>query len=85
MAGKFLDPVDALNRDLSIGRQRDALRKVDIPALAKAACREPDINDPVPHYRSVETCEALLLAVLPKPAARKESRLIPVAGLRRSD
>lgn len=72
LAEKFLDSVDALNRDLGIPRQLDALRKADIPALAKAACREADINYPVPHYMSAETCEALLRAVLPSPAARKK-------------
>ena len=77
LAEKFLDSVDALNRDLGIPRQLDALRKGDIPALAKAACREADLNYPVPHYMSVETCEALLRAVLPKPAARKSKASQP--------
>lgn len=71
LAAKFLDSVELLNRDLGIARQLDALRKVDIPELAKAACREADTNYPVPAYMSVETCAALLRAVLPKPASRK--------------
>lgn len=72
LAHKFLASVDALNRDLGMPRQLDTLRKADIPTLARAACREADTNYPVPRYMSVESCEALLRAVLPKPAARKK-------------
>jgi hypothetical protein len=46
------------------------LREQDIPALAKAACREADINYPVPRAMSQQDCEALLREVLP-PVARK--------------
>jgi alcohol dehydrogenase len=72
LAGKFLDSVEVLSRDLGIPRQLDALRKADIAELASAACREADTNYPVPRYMSVATCEALLRAVLPKPATRKK-------------
>lgn len=71
LAQKFLDSIDALNRDLGIPRQLAALRKADIPELAKAACREADTNYPVPRYMSVEICEALMRAVLPKTTSRK--------------
>ncbi|WP_296480418.1 iron-containing alcohol dehydrogenase [Rhodoferax sp.] len=77
LAQKFLASIDALSRDLDIPRQLNQLRKADIPALARAACREADINYPVPRYMSVESCEALLRAVLPKPAARKKSKMRP--------
>ncbi|MDO8447843.1 MAG: iron-containing alcohol dehydrogenase [Rhodoferax sp.] len=73
LAQKFLESIDALSRDLGIPRQLDALRKADIPALAKAACWEADTNYPVPRYMSVETCEELIRAVLPKAASRKKS------------
>lgn len=69
LAQKFLDSVEALNRDLGIPRQLDALRKADIPALAKAACREAQTNYPVPRYMSVERCEELIRQVLPQPAS----------------
>lgn len=72
LAQKFLASVDALNHDLGIPRQLKALRKADIPALARAACREADINYPVPRYMSVESCAALIRAVLPKTAARSK-------------
>ncbi len=72
LAKKFLDSVDALNRELGIPRQLDALREADIPELAKAACWEADTNYPVPRYMSPETCEGLLRQVLPKPAPRRK-------------
>ena len=72
LAQEFLASVDALNHDLGIPRQLNALRKADIPALARAACREADTNYPVPRYMSVESCAALIRAVLPKSAARNK-------------
>ncbi len=70
LAKKFLASVEALNRDLGIPRHLDALREADIPALAKAACREADTNYPVPRYMSEETCEDLLRQLLPGKAGR---------------
>ena len=70
LAQKFLDSVEALNRDLGIPRQLDALREADIPELAKAACWEADTNYPVPRYMSPETCAELLRQILPKAKAR---------------
>ena len=71
LAKKFIESVEALNRDLRIPGQLDALREADIPALAKAACREADANYPVPRYMSPAQCEAILRQVLPKAPARK--------------
>ncbi len=74
LAGKFLDSIDALNERLKIPRHLDALREGDIPALAKAACREADTNYPVPRTMSQQDCEALLRRVLPAaPQARNAS------------
>ncbi|MGB2818886.1 MAG: iron-containing alcohol dehydrogenase, partial [Burkholderiaceae bacterium] len=70
LAGKFLDSVDALGRTVGIPRTLEALREADIPALAKAACREADANYPVPRVMLQADCEALLRNVLPMPAAR---------------
>ena len=72
-AKKFLDSVDALNRDLGIPPWLDALREEDIPELARAACWEADTNYPVPKYMSPETCADLLRRVLPekKPRGRR--------------
>ncbi len=71
LAKKFLDSVEALNRDLGIPRHLDALREEDIPELAKAACWEADTNYPVPRYMSPETCETLLRQILPAGTRRK--------------
>jgi alcohol dehydrogenase len=72
LARKFLDSIEALNRDLGIPRQLDALREADIPELAKAACWEADTNYPVPRYMSPETCAELIREVLPKATPRKK-------------
>jgi len=72
LAKKFLASVEALNRDLGIPRQLEALREQDIPALAKAACWEADTSYPVPRYMSPETCAELIRQVLPKPDRRRK-------------
>jgi alcohol dehydrogenase class IV len=71
LAKKFVNSVEALNRDLGIPLYLDALRAEDIPALAKAACWEADTNYPVPRYMSPKICEGILRQVLPKRAPRK--------------
>jgi hypothetical protein len=63
-AARFLDAVEALNARLGIPRHLAALREADIPALARAACREADTNYPVPRYMSQAVCEGVLRAVL---------------------
>ncbi len=73
LARKFLDAVEALSRRIDIPQSLDALREEDIPALARAACREADLNYPVPRVMSQRDCEALLRAVLP-PRARPKKR-----------
>ena len=70
LARKFLDGVDALGRTVGIPQTLEALREADIPALARAACREADGNYPVPRVMLQADCEALLRKVLPVPAAR---------------
>jgi alcohol dehydrogenase class IV len=75
LARKFLDAVEALNDRLGIPRRLDSLRAEDIPALARAACREADLNYPVPRVMSRQDCEALLRQVLPEaPPAKKAPR-----------
>jgi alcohol dehydrogenase len=73
LAKKFLDSIEALNRDLGIPSHLEALREADIPALAKAACWEADTSYPVPKYMSPETCEAIIREVLPKAARRRKA------------
>jgi alcohol dehydrogenase class IV len=70
LAQKFLDGVDALNRDLDIPLHLQALKAADIPALARAACHEAHTGYPVPRYMTQAQCEALIRGLLPpKPAA----------------
>lgn len=69
LAQKFLDAVDQLNQDLGIPLYLEALKESDIPALAKAACREAHTGYPVPRYMSQEVCEDLIRKVLPPPPA----------------
>jgi hypothetical protein len=63
-----------MNRELGIPRQLDALREDDIPALAAAACREADLNYPVPRVMTQQDCEALLREVLPAPSKARRGR-----------
>jgi alcohol dehydrogenase len=65
LAQKFLDAVDQLNQDLGIPTSLAALKESDIPALAKAACREAHTGYPVPRYMSQEVCEDLIRQALP--------------------
>ena len=51
-----------------------AVREDDIPALAQAACREADLNYPVPRVMSRDDCEALLRQILPAGAAAARRR-----------
>jgi alcohol dehydrogenase len=69
LAQKFLDAVDALNRDLGIPTVLEALKEDDIPALAKAACHEAHTGYPVPRYMTQEVCENLIRQALPKKTA----------------
>jgi alcohol dehydrogenase len=71
LAQKFLDSVESMNRALGIPKHLEALREQDIPALAKAACREADVNYPVPRAMSQQACEGLMREVLPRPDAGK--------------
>jgi alcohol dehydrogenase class IV len=80
LARKFLDAVDELSRTVGIPTTLDVLREADIPALAKAACREADTNYPVPRVMLQADCEALLRKVLPEraaAAATKATRPVP--------
>ena len=79
LAQKFLDSIDAMNARLGIPRHLEALRAKDIPALARAACREADLNYPVPSYMSQQDCEQVIRLVLRKKAAIKTTAR-PAAG-----
>ena len=65
LAQRFLDSVEAMNRQVGIPQHLETLREDDILALAKAACWEADTNYPVPRTMSINDCAALLREVLP--------------------
>ncbi|HPW31117.1 MAG TPA: iron-containing alcohol dehydrogenase [Rhodoferax sp.] len=79
LAQKFLDAVDQLNQDLGIPTSLAALKESDIPALAKAACREAHTGYPVPRYMSQEVCEHLIRQALPpaQPPAQTPVQAAP--------
>lgn len=77
LAKKFIASIETLSRDLGLPQQLAELRKADIPALAKAACREADINYPVPHYMSEADCEKLITTLLPRTASRPRKSRTP--------
>lgn len=77
LAKQFVASVAALNHKLFIPVTLDALQEKDIPALAKAACREADTSYPVPRYMSPDECAQLLRGILP---ARASARPAKAAG-----
>lgn len=80
LAQKFLDAVDAMNARLGIPATLAALVEADIPALARAACREADANYPVPLYMSPDICEQVIAQVLPtQPPPKAAMRKKPAA------
>lgn len=70
LAERFMAGVEALNRDLNIPTQLDALQEKDIPALARAACKEAHTGYPVPRYMTISQCESLIRKLLPKTASK---------------
>lgn len=65
LAGRFVDAVRTLAEGIGIPRTVAALREDDLAALAHDACREADLNYPVPRQMSLADAEALLREVLP--------------------
>lgn len=85
LARKFLEGVDALNRDLNIPTYLAALRESDIPALARAALKEAHTGYPVPRYMTLSQCEDLIHSLLPpaEPASAPPKRAAKKAAARR--
>lgn len=85
LARKFLDGVDALNRDLNIPTYLAALRESDIPALARAALKEAHTGYPVPRYMTLSQCEDLIHSLLPpaEPASAPPKRAVKKTATRR--
>jgi alcohol dehydrogenase class IV len=85
LARKFLEGVDALNRDLNIPTYLAALRESDIPALARAALKEAHTGYPVPRYMTLSQCEDLIHSLLPpaEPASAPPKRAVKKTATRR--
>jgi alcohol dehydrogenase len=64
LAERFLEAVEALNRDLGIPTHLAALKPTDVAKLAKAAIAE-GATYPVPRYMTQQQCEALIREALP--------------------
>lgn len=75
LAQKFRDALDALLRDLNIPPHLEALKAQDIPALARAACKEAHTGYPVPRYMTQAECESLIRRLL--PPATEAGRAVP--------
>ena len=63
LAQRFIDGVDQLLRQVGIAQTLPALRRQDIPRLARAALREAHWGYPVPRYMTQAQCEAILLSL----------------------
>lgn len=74
LAEKFMAGVEALNRDLQIPAQLEALQAKDIPALARAACKEAHTGYPVPRYMTISQCEGLIRKLLPKAESAAKAK-----------
>ncbi|MBL8329828.1 MAG: iron-containing alcohol dehydrogenase [Rubrivivax sp.] len=83
-AQKFLDAVIAMNQALGIPTQLAALKEADIPALAKAACKEAETGYPVPRYMTHDQCEAIIRKVLPPQAAEPRTAEAPRRAARKT-
>jgi alcohol dehydrogenase class IV len=77
LAAKFVGAVQGLGDRLGIPRTLDALREDDLAELATAACREADLNYPVPRRMSRNDCEALLRGVMTPRKAGGAAKAAP--------
>ncbi|MDE2614563.1 MAG: iron-containing alcohol dehydrogenase, partial [Burkholderiales bacterium] len=80
LAERFVAALLELADGVGIPRTVAALRDEDIAALALAACREADLNYPVPRQMTPADAEALLRAVLPAPAGKAPRRRAAAAS-----
>ncbi|MBF0352686.1 MAG: iron-containing alcohol dehydrogenase [SAR324 cluster bacterium] len=60
LADKFIAHIRAMMKDYNIPEKLEALKKEDIPAIAKAALKEAHFTYAVPKYMDQATCEKLI-------------------------
>lgn len=64
LAQKFIDRIREMNAKFGIPAHLEALKKEDIPAIAKLALKEAHLNYPVPRYMDQSTCEQFISQML---------------------
>jgi len=64
LAGKFIDHIRAMNEQFGIPDRLEALKKSDIPAIARAALKEAHFTYAVPKYMDQKACEGLIAKML---------------------
>ena len=64
LANKFIDHIRSMNRDFDIPDRLEALKKSDIPAIARKALKEAHYTYAVPRYMDQRTCENLIAKML---------------------
>lgn len=64
LAGAFIDKIRAMKVEFNIPEQLDALKREDIPQIAKAALQEARFTYAVPRYLDKAGCETLVAKML---------------------
>lgn len=64
LADKFINKIRSMLKEFGIPEHLDALKKEDIPKIAKMALEEAHQNYPVPKYMTQRTCESLLVEMV---------------------
>jgi alcohol dehydrogenase len=64
LATKFIDHIRSMNEQFGIPDKLEALKKSDIPAIARAALKEAHFTYAVPRYMDQPACEALIAKML---------------------
>jgi alcohol dehydrogenase class IV len=62
---RFIHAVEAMNKNMGIPETVNELKREDIPLIAKRALKEANPMYPVPTLMNQETCEDLVLKLLP--------------------
>jgi len=78
LAERFIAALRELADVIGIPRSVAALREDDVATLARDACREADLNYPVPRQMTSADAQALLREVL--PAAASKTPRVPAAA-----
>ncbi len=64
LATKFIDHIRSMNEQFGIPDKLDALKKSDIPGIARAALKEAHFTYAVPRYMDQPACERLIAKML---------------------